>query len=135
MSASFSGVVTHRVEAKVGYVRLEFGYSTVTEIAGLYRELAVACVQRDITRALIVAGDDEPAGERALRDAATMMVLAGVTEGLRLALVATSPRVAHTYSNAERDLNAAGIKTRLFEAEEDALHWLDAAQRDARHAA
>lgn len=108
-----------------GHLRLEFGYVTVTEIAVLYRALAVTCVQQQITRVLIVAGDDEPAGERALRNALTMMVLAGVPRGFRLALVAAVPRVANTYRNTPRDFTAAGIGTRLFDNEADATSWLD----------
>jgi len=135
MSASLGGTCARQAQDTAAYLRLEFGYSTVTDIMQLYRELAVACVRRQITRALIVAGDDEPAGERALRVAATTMVLAGVAADLKIALVATSPRVALAYSNTQRDLNAAGIKAQLFEAEEDAARWLDAADSDARRAA
>ena len=118
-----------------GHLRLEFGYATVTEIAELYRALAVTCVERQITRVLIVAGDDEPAGERALRNALTMMVLAGVPRGFRLALVAAVPRVADTYRNTPRDFTAAGIGTRLFDSEADAAHWLDGGNDGARRAA
>ena len=135
MSANFGRTFARQAQDTAGYLRFEFGYSTATEIAELYRELALACVRRQLTRALIVAGDDEPAGERALRDAATAMVLAGVAADLKIALVATSPRVGHAYRNAQRDLTAAGIKTEIFEAEEDAARWLGPAGSDARQTA
>ena len=96
----------------------------MTEIAALYRALAVTCIQKQTSRVLIIAGDDDPAGERALRDALTMMVLAGIPWDFKLAVVAALPRVAQTYVLTQRDFNAAGIKTRVFENEEDAEQWL-----------
>lgn len=108
-----------------GHLRIEFGYVTVTELAELFRALAVACVERQTNRILILAGDDEPTGERALRDALTRVVLAGVPDDTRLALVPGSPRVAHTYRHAQRDFTAAGIPTRLFDSEDDAVRWLE----------
>jgi hypothetical protein len=50
---------------------------------------------------------------RALREAMTLMVLAGIPDGFRLALVAALPRPAQTYRNT------------LFENEADAARWLD----------
>lgn len=94
-----------------GYIRAEFGHGTTTEIGTLFRALAVACIEKQFARVLIIAGDDDPAGERALRDALTMMVLAGVANGFRLALVTALPRVQYTYRNAQRDFTAAGITT------------------------
>lgn len=76
---------------------------------------------------LIVAGDDDPAGARALRDTLTMMLLVGIPSDFKLALVATSERVAVTYRNAQRDLCAAGATTRLFDNEQNATRWLEGA--------
>ena len=105
-------------------LRIEFGRSTQAEITALFRALALACIQRQITRVLVIAGDPSPAGEQSLRNAMTTIVLAGTPLGFRLALVAASPRVAHTYRTAQRDFNAAGVTTELFESEEDAARWL-----------
>lgn len=116
-------------------LKAELGYCTVTEIAELYRTLAVTCVQKQTSRVLIVTGDDDPAGERALRDALTVMVLAGLPAHFRLALVVTLPRAARIYGNTERDLNAAGIRSRLFDKEEEAVLWLDGEGRGARMSA
>ena len=135
MSASLGSASANGLCYAAGLLRVEFGYATVTEISELYRALAVACVQQQITRVLIVAGDDEPAGEHALRDALTMVVLAGIPDGFRLALVPALPRVAQTYGNTPRDFNAAGIKTRLFENEEEAVRWLDGGSEATRRAA
>lgn len=106
-----------------GRVRLRHGYGDCRAVSAL----AVACVQKKSRRVLIVAGDDDPAGARALRDALTMMLLVGIPSDFKLALVATSERVAVTYRNAQRDLCAAGATTRLFDNEQNATRWLEGA--------
>lgn len=123
--SAYLGPAPARINESSGHLRVEFGYVTVSEIAELYRALAVACVERQVTRVLIVAGDDEPEGERALRDALTIMVLAGLPEDFRLALVAALPRVAQTYAVTQRDFIAAGIATRVFQTEQEAARWLE----------
>ena len=109
-----------------GCLRAEFGRGTTTEIDELFRELAVMCVQKQYRRVLVVARDDGPAGESALRDALTVMVLAGIPSDFRLAVVAPSDRLEFAYRNTQRDLCAAGITTRVFEREDDARLWLGA---------
>lgn len=106
------------------YLRIEFGYGTVGETAELFRNMAVTCLQNNLDRALIIAGDDDLAHERALRDALTVMVLAEISRDFRLALVIDNPRVAHAYGNFQRDVSAVGIATRVFETEEAATYWL-----------
>lgn len=132
MSAHFGSSLTHGLVEAPGYVRVEFGYVTVTEISALFRALAVTCVERQVTRVLIIAGDDEPAGERSLRNALTTMILAGIPDDFRLALVTALPRTAQTYRNTQRDFNAAGIKARLFGSEDDALLWLESGKSLSR---
>jgi len=128
MSASLERPVEHRLVQTPAYLRAEFTFGTVTENAELFRALAVACLERQIRRVLVAAGDDDPADERALRDALAIMVLAGLAEGFRLAVVAAKPRVAHAYRNFQRDMSAAGVATRLFESEDDAVRWLEDTQ-------
>lgn len=106
------------------YVRAEFGYGTVTQVAELLRAVAATCIQENITRALIVAGDDDPAHERTLRNALTTMVLAGVSSHFKLAVVPETPRVAHAYRYFHRDVSAAGVATQLFDTEDAATRWL-----------
>ena len=131
MSAAL-GPFGHKLTEAPGYARAEFAYGNATEIGELFRALAVACIKKPVTRVLVIAGDDEPAGERALRDALTAMVLAGIPDGFRLAVVAALPRVMRTYRNAPGDFTAAGIPTRLFEGEAEALQWLERAPGRAR---
>ena len=127
MSAALGPPSQQQLTVTAGCLRAEFGHVTVTEVEELFRELAVTCVQKQYRRVLIVAGDDDPAGESALRDALTVMVLAGIPSDFKLALVAPSDRVEFTYRNAQRDLCAAGITTRVFEREDEARAWLDSA--------
>jgi hypothetical protein len=107
------------------YLVLEYGRASARELGELYRNFAVFCIQRQIRRALVLAGEKDRAGEQALRNAITMMLLAGIPSDFRLALVAEPMRVAATYRIALRDLCAAGIATRLFNSEEDAARWLE----------
>lgn len=107
------------------HARAEFGHATVTEIGALYRALAVLCIEKQVSRILVVAGDDDPAGQLALRDALTVMVLAGVPENLRLAVVAGPQGITNPYRRVARELSRAGITTRLFASEADATLWLE----------
>lgn len=125
MSAALGSARVRPLPGAPGVLRVEFGYGTTTEIAELCRSLAVNCVQRQISRVLLIAGDDDSGGEHALRDAMTIMVLAGIPADFRLALVIALQRALAVYGNTERALNAAGIRTRVFATEEEAVLWLD----------
>ena len=118
-----------------GLLRAELGYGTATELAELSRSLADACIQNKIRRVLVVAAGDAPAGDHYLRNALTMIVLAGIPAGFRLALVTPLSRTAHIYRNTHGDFNAAGVTTRVFETEEDAVRWLDGGNERTRGAA
>ncbi|HEX9434740.1 MAG TPA: hypothetical protein VF936_18340, partial [Burkholderiales bacterium] len=100
------------------------GLSSAAELQSTYRAFAVLCIKNRITRALVKAIDSDPAGEHALRDAFTMMLLAGIPAGWKLALVADTPAVEARYRNAQRDLTMAGVEARLFANEQEALSWL-----------
>ena len=117
------------------YLRAEFGHGSASDIGELYQAVAVTCIQHQVLRVLIIAGDDDASGEGALRAAVTRIVLAGISAGFRLALVVSSPRMAYAYRNTGRDLNAAEIRTRLFDNEDEALRWLDVADKVRRRAA
>lgn len=113
----------HLADAK-GYVLVEFGYGTTTEISAIYRAFAVRCISEDLKRALIKPGDDDFAGERALRDAFTMILLAGIAPGFRVAIVASVPRVEARYRICVRDLRLANVDAQLFDKDDAAVSWL-----------
>jgi len=122
-----------------GCLVLEFGPTTPHELGELYRAFAVLCIERQFRQAMILAGDADRSGERALRVAVTMMLLAGIPRDFRLGLVAASPEVAAAYRAAPGDLCAAGVAARLFDSERNAARWLEGPHsagfraRDAQH--
>jgi hypothetical protein len=95
-----------------------------TEVGALYRNLAVLCIEQQVTRVLVKPCGADPVEEHALRVALTTMVLAGLPAGFRIALVADSDRVRARYLNTERDLRMAGVDAQMFPTEEGAAHWL-----------
>jgi|SRR5688572_19061399 len=118
-----------------GYLVLEFGRITPHELGEGYRAFAVLCIEKQFRRVLILAGEADSAGDRALRVAVTMMLLAGIPQDFRLALVTASAEVAATYHAAPRDLCAAGVAARLFDNEQDASRWLEGPRERARSTA
>jgi hypothetical protein len=108
-----------------GHLVVEPGRATVTEIGAIYRDLAVFCIEKQISRVLVKPGDDD-AEERALRVAMTTMVLAGLPAGFRCALVAHDPRIEARYRDTQRDLCMAGVDAKMFETDDSATRWLDA---------
>jgi hypothetical protein len=108
-----------------GHLIVESGRGTATEVAAIFRDLAVFCIEKQIRRVLVKPGDDDPVGERCLRNALTTMVLAGLPAEFRIALVAESARVVARYRNTERDLCTAGVDAKIFETQNAATRWLD----------
>ena len=125
MNATQESSNTRLLREAAGRLRAELGYGTAAEMAEVSRSLAAACIQKQIKRVLIVAGGEHPAGEHYLRNALTMIILAGIPDGFRLALVTPLPRTAHIYRNTQGDFNAAGVRTSVFDKEDDAVRWLD----------
>src|SRR5258708_29892282 len=107
-----------------GYLVVEPGLSSAAELQSTYRAFAVLCIKNQITRALVKAIDSDPAGEHALRDAFTMMLLAGIPAGWKLALVADTPAGEARHRDAQRDLTMAGGDPRPFATGQEAPSWL-----------
>ena len=115
-----------------GYLVVEARLTNGAEVADIFRSLAVRCLEKQINRVLVKAGDNDSAGERALRDAFTTMLLAGLPLGFRIALVAGTPAIQARYRTAQRDLALAGVDARLFESEAEAIGWLEGPDRSSR---
>jgi hypothetical protein len=92
-----------------------------------YRAFAVECVARQVKRALVNAVDSDPDCHHGLRDALTMMVLAGIAPGFRLALVTNVPPLQKLFADLARDLGALHISATLFTHERAAVEWLSPA--------
>ena len=98
------------------------------DFAAMCRALAVTCIESEIKRVLIDATGCEPEGAHAVRDAFTVMALAGIPDGLRVAIVASGP--LHLFlAGVTRDLTRLRINAKLFGVADAAADWLDCPRR------
>ena len=111
------------------YLLVELPRGDVTQVAEVYRDFAVVCIKQQIARVLLKVLDDDFAGERALRDTFTTILLAGIAPNFRIALMAANQRVEATYRIAQRDLCLANVNTRIFDSEDAAIQWLEGSAR------
>ena len=115
-----------------GYLAVEAGVINGAEVADIFRAFAVRCLEKRINRVLVRMGDSNPEGERALRDAFTTILLAGIPSNFKIALVTGTPLIHARYRNAQRDLVLAGVDAELFDSEAEALWWLEGPDRGTR---
>jgi hypothetical protein len=108
------------------YLRVELGGSPATETMALYREAAVRCLQKGLTRVLIVALDGDPQIHQQLGSTIRAMAVAECPPGLRFALVARRAATAAIYSAAAELGRELGLDVQAFSSEDDALRWLHA---------
>jgi len=108
-----------------GYLAVDCGsQSSARELSQLYRDFAVACVEKQVSRVLLKAKHGTLEAHFALRDALTMMLLAGIPSGFRIGFVADCPPTAQTLEALRDELRRLGVAAALFDAEEPALAWL-----------
>jgi hypothetical protein len=109
-----------------GYVRVDFGSCNSTELSAVYRAFAAFCLDNQVTRALLKAGDDDPNGHYRLRDALTTMAqLARIPPEFKLALIPSTRPIEAVYREAQRHLRAAGLNAWVFATEGEAVDWLE----------
>ena len=118
------------VDARViecsGYVRVDFGSCSNGEVAEVYRAFASLCVHTHANRALLKAGDDDPRGHYALRDALERMaLLAPIPLDFKLALIPSTRPIEAVYREAQQRLRAIGFNAWVFANESEALDWLE----------
>jgi hypothetical protein len=107
-----------------GHLVVEPASGSATDVAAIYRDLAIYCIEKQVRRLLLKPADDDAAGEHAFRVAMTTMVLAGLPAEFRVALVAANERIVVRYRNSERDLCAAGVDAKMFDSDDGAQRWL-----------
>ena len=106
------------------YCRLDATRISEREAAALYRQLAVESIEGAIAGAVLV-WERDPVSSLSLRDAATIMALAGVPEGYRLALVTRKHDAqAEAIRALEADLRRARLDAAVFSDEALATEWL-----------
>jgi hypothetical protein len=119
MTGDSGGITQHP-----GWLALDCPRVGVREISQLYRDFAVACVNQQVDRALLQATDGDADDHLGLRDAFTMMLLAGIPSGFRVALLARSPRVLELFQALRADLRRLRVDAAVFVQETEALDWL-----------
>lgn len=115
-----------RITECPGYVRVDFGGCNSTELAAVYRAFTALCLDRDVSRALLKAGDDFPSGHHALRDALCAIARhAAIRPDFKLALIPSTRPIEAVYREAQQHLRAAGFNAWVFGTENEALDWLE----------
>lgn len=112
------------IEERREYIRVDCADGGARDISRLYQDFAVACVERQLVRALVKAGGTDPQDQLSLRDAFAAMVLAGIAPGFRIALVAPAGPIAAAFRRLERDLRQLRIDAAVFRREDEAREWL-----------
>jgi hypothetical protein len=106
-------------------VRVDFGSCNSAELAAVYRAFTAFCLDNQVTRALLKAGDDYPNGHYALRDALNAIArVARIPADFKLALIPSTRPIEMVYREAQCHLRAAGCNAWVFGTESEALDWL-----------
>jgi hypothetical protein len=115
-----------RITQCPGYLRVDFGGCNSAELAQVYRAFAAVCLDRDVNRALLKAGDDYPSGHYELRNALTAMARgAAIRPDFKLALIPSTRPIEAVYREAQQHLRAAGFNAWVFGTEGEAIDWLE----------
>lgn len=115
-----------RITQCPGYLRVDFGGCNSAQLAEVYRAFAGLCVDQDVSRALLKAGDEDPSGHYGLRDALnTMAQRREIRPDFKLALIPSTRPIEAVYREAQAHLRAAGFNAWVFGTETEALDWLE----------
>ena len=115
-----------RITECPGYLHVDFGSCNVTELSAVYRAFAAFCVDHNVTRALLKAGDNDPNGHYRLQDAlATMARGTPIAPEFKLALLPSTGAIEAIYREAEHHLRAGGFNAWVFATEIEAVDWLE----------
>jgi len=108
------------------YVRVDFGSCNSFELSETYRSFAELCISKQVNRALLKAGDDEPEGHGQLLDALSAMArTAAIPSDFKLALVPSSAPIQAVYREAQQALRAIGLNAWVFDSVFEAVKWLE----------
>jgi hypothetical protein len=109
-----------------GYVRVDFGSCNDAELEDVYRAFAVVCIDKQVNRALLKAGDDYAPGHYGLRNALQAMALsAPIRPDFKLALIPSTRPVEAIYREAQEHLRAVGFNAWVFRSDDEAVAWLE----------
>ena len=117
------------------YLRVDFGSGCLFELSETYRTFADVCIGRQVNRALLNAGDNDPEGHRLLRLALSAMArTAAIPQDFKLALVSSTAPVQAIYLEAQQSLRAIGLNAWLFDSVNEAVEWLEGRAASGRTA-
>jgi hypothetical protein len=108
------------------YLCIDFGRCNAFEISEMSRRFTDLCMGRHVGRAMLKAGDNDPAGHHGLRDA--LLAMAGSAQlrlDFKLALVPSTPPIRAIYEEAQRALRAIGCNACVFDDAAEAAEWLE----------
>jgi hypothetical protein len=109
-----------------GYVRVDFGSGNALEVSETYRSFADLCIGKDVSRALLKAGDEDLAGHSRLRDALSAMArAAAIPADFKLALVPGTAPIEAFFRESQQALRAAGLNAWVFDNVHEAVEWLE----------
>ena len=118
-----------RIEVRGECLWADCGGADERDFAQTCRALAVECIEKDVRRVLIDATDCDPDGARAVRDAFTVMMLAGIPSGFRVALVTNVRRAYECFLARQGDLQYLHLQAGLFDDVGAASRWLASTPR------
>ena len=114
-----------RITECPGYVRVDFGGCNRSELSAIYRAFAAFCLDRNVTHALLKAGDEDPGGHYRLREALNTIAQGSeIAPEFKLALIPSTRAIEAIYREAQRHLRAAGLNAWVFATEIEAVEWL-----------
>lgn len=119
--------MTDHVDDGTAYLVVDCSRSFAHELSPLYRALALECVAKQPVRMLVSAAQSakgDPNDHLALRDALTLMVMAGLPPAFRVALVADAPGLRRSFLSLVLDLKQLGVTAAVCEDENEAWGWL-----------
>lgn len=108
------------------YLCIDFGRCNVFEISEMSRSFTELCMRRHVDRAMLKAGDNDPAGHHGLRDA--LLAMAGSAQlrlDFKLALVPSTAAIRAIYYEAQQALRAIGCNACVFDDAAEAAEWLE----------
>lgn len=108
------------------YLCIDFGRCNMFELLEMSRRFTDLCMGRHVGRAMLKAGDNDPAGHHGLRDALLDMARsAQLRLDFKLALVPSTPAIRAIYQEAQRALRAMGCNACVFDDASEAAEWLE----------
>lgn len=123
--------MTNYVNDGTAYFAVDCSSGYAQRLSALYGALALECVAKQSVRVLVSAthaGKGDPTDHLALRDAVTLMLMSGLPAGFRLALVADAPGLRQSFQSLARDAQQLGMRTAVYEDENEAWGWLGTAR-------